>query len=207
MKRIALVTGLALCMVIAAVRSAEPTATDELLTKLAGIEQLQGNFQQVQKGLDGKVMAETSGRFQLLRPGFFSWEILAPDSQLIIANPEFLWHHDRDLETVTRRLVAGSEQLAPLQVLGGDESILRERFTVSRTSEQAWTLIPVAGDPGFQQLVLIFNDGAIGGMEILDSLNQRVEVQFSNLDSSATLSPADFAFSPPDGVDLFYYDE
>ena len=194
-------------MVIAAVRSAEPTATDELLTKLAGIEQLQGNFQQVQKGLDGKVMAETSGRFQLLRPGFFSWEILAPDSQLIVANPEFLWHHDRDLETVTRRLVVGSEQLAPLQVLGGDENILRERFTVSRTSEQAWTLIPVAGDPGFQQLVLIFSDGAIEGMEILDSLNQRVEVQFSNLDSSTALSPADFAFSPPDGVDLFYYDE
>ena len=194
-------------MVIAAVRSAEPTATDELLIKLAGIEQLQGNFQQVQKGLDGKVMAETSGRFQLLRPGFFSWEILAPDSQLIVANPEFLWHHDRDLETVTRRLVAGSEQLAPLQVLGGDENILRERFTVSRSSEQAWTLIPVAGDPGFQQLVLTFSDGVIEGMEILDSLNQRVEVQFSNLDSSTALSPEDFAFSPPDGVDLFYYDE
>ena len=67
-------------MVIAAARSAEPTATDELLIKLAGIEQLQGSFQQVHKGLDGKVMAETSGRFQLLRPGFFSWEILAPDS-------------------------------------------------------------------------------------------------------------------------------
>ena len=194
-------------MVIAAARSAEPTATDELLIKLAGIEQLQGNFQQVQKGLDGKVMAETSGRFQLLRPGFFSWEILAPDSQLIVANPEFLWHHDRDLETVTRRLVAGSEQLAPLQVLGGDENILRERFTVSRSSEQAWTLIPVAGDPGFQQLVLTFSDGVIEGMEILDSLNQRVEVQFSNLDSSTALSPEDFAFSPPDGVDLFYYDE
>ena len=194
-------------MVIAAARSAEPTATDELLIKLAGIEQLQGSFQQVQKGLDGKVMAETSGRFQLLRPGFFSWEILAPDSQLIVANPEFLWHHDRDLETVTRRLVAGSEQLAPLQVLGGDENILRERFTVSRSSEQAWTLIPVAGDPGFQQLVLTFSDGVIEGMEILDSLNQRVEVQFSNLDSSTALSPEDFAFSPPDGVDLFYYDE
>jgi outer membrane lipoprotein carrier protein len=207
MKRILLVTGLALCVVIGAVRSAEPTATDELLTKLAGIEQLQGNFQQVQKGLDGKVMAEASGRFQLLRPGFFSWEILAPDSQLIIANPDFLWHHDRDLETVTRRPVAGSEQMAPLQVLGGDEAILRERFTVSRTSEQAWTLIPVAGDPGFQQLVLTFSDSAIEGMKILDSLNQQVEVRFSNLDSAATLSPEDFAFSPPDGVDLFYYDE
>ena len=97
--------------------------------------------------------------------------------------------------------------MAPLQVLGGDENILRERFTVSRSSEQAWTLIPVAGDPGFQQLVLTFSDGVIEGMEILDSLNQRVEVQFSNLDSSTALSPEDFAFSPPDGVDLFYYDE
>ena len=207
MKRILLITGLALCMVIGVVRSDQPTGTDALIAQLAEIEYLQGNFEQTQKGPDGKTMAKSSGRFQLLRPGFFSWEILAPDSQLIIANPEFLWHHDRDLETVTRRPVVGSEQMAPLQVLGGDEDILRERFTVNRSSDTSWILIPVASDPGFQQLVLTFSDNTLAGMQILDSLNQRVEVSFSNLDSGTPLTAEDFAFSPPDGADLFYYDE
>ncbi|MEP1593794.1 MAG: outer membrane lipoprotein chaperone LolA, partial [Halieaceae bacterium] len=184
-----------------------PTTTDALLAQLAGIDYLQGNFEQTQQGQNGKTMATSSGRFQLLRPGFFSWEILSPDSQLIIANPEFLWHHDRDLETVTRRPVAGSEQMAPLQVLGGDEDILRERFTVNQSSDTSFTLIPVASDPGFQHLTLTFSNGTLVSMQILDSLNQQVEVRFSNLDSTTPLAPEDFAFSPPDGADLFYYDE
>jgi outer membrane lipoprotein carrier protein len=207
MKRILLITGLALCMVIGVARSAEPTATDALLARLAEIEYLQGNFEQAQQGQGGETMARSSGRFQLLRPGFFSWEILSPDSQLIIANPEFLWHHDRDLETVTRRPVLGSEQMAPLQVLGGDEDILRQRFTVNRSSDSSWILIPVASDPGFQQLILTFGDGTLASMQILDSLNQQVKVSFSNIDSTTPLAPEDFAFSPPDGADLVYYDE
>ena len=44
-------------------------------------------------------------------------------------------------------------------------------------------------------------------MEILDKLNQRVVIAFDQLDASAALTPADFAFQPPDGADLFYYDE
>lgn len=194
-------------MVLGAIRSVEAAAIDDLLARLVGIERLQGNFEQIQQGQDGDVLAESSGRFQLLRPGFFSWEILSPDSQLIVANPEYLWHHDRDLETVTRRPVAGGEQMAPLQVLGGNEAVLRERFTVSRRGDDAWALIPVAGDPGFQQLVLKFDQGIIVGMEIIDRLGQVVKVQFSNLDSETALAPEDFAFSPPEGADLFYYDE
>ena len=194
-------------MVLGAIRSVNATPTDELLARLLDIRQLQGNFEQVQLGLDGDTLATSSGRFQLLRPGFFSWEILSPDSQLIIANPEYLWHHDRDLETVTRRPVAGGDEMTPLQVLGGDEAILRERFTVARGEGDSWTLIPVAGDPGFQQLVLAFDNSGVAGMEIIDRLGQVVKVTFSNLDRETVLSAEDFAFSPPEGADLFYYDE
>ena len=31
-------------------------------------------------------------------------------------------------------------------------------------------------------------------------------IEFSDLDSSSPLTPADFAFTPPPGVDLFYHD-
>jgi hypothetical protein len=34
-----------------------------------------------------------------------------------------------------------------------------------------------------------------------------VVIEFTELDSDSTLSSADFAFSPPVGADLFYYDE
>ena len=99
--------------------------TDALLEELRAMQHLQGDFTQRQYTREDALLVESSGRFRLLRPGYFSWEITAPDSQLIVADPQYLWHHDRDLETVTRRPVTNSAQMSPLQVLGGDEVVLR----------------------------------------------------------------------------------
>ena len=105
-----------------------------------------------------------------------------------------------------RRPVTG-EQMAPLQVLGGDEQLLRERFEVSSGGSDSFTLVPAGGDPGFRRLTLEFRSGQLSSMEIIDRLNQRVSVQFSQLDADRQLTPADFAFQPPPDADLFYYDE
>ena len=104
------------------------TDLNDLLAALAPIERLQGLFAQRQYGQDSLLLAESSGSFKLLRPGYFAWEIRSPDQQLIIADPEFIWHFDRDLETVTRRPVNSESAMTPLQILGGDESALREKF-------------------------------------------------------------------------------
>ena len=207
MKRILLIIGLGLSLIVGVIKSAELSAYDELWERLAKFDQLQGRFEQTQFDQDGKVIAQSSGHFKLLRPGFFAWEIFSPDSQLIIANPEFLWHHDRDLETVTRRPITGSAEFSPLQVLGGDAQVLRERFTITQTKPDQFLLIPTLGDAGFQQLSLHFDAGGLSSMEIIDSLNQRVQITFSNLDTDSSLQASDFAFSPPAGADLFYYDQ
>ena len=204
MKRSLLLTGLCLFTALA---TASDEAVDQLLAELSGLHQLQGDFRQTQFGQEGQPLAESSGRFQLLRPGYFVWEILSPDSQLIIADPDNLWHYDRDLETVTRRPVSGREEMSPLQVLGGDEDILRERFTVTVEPGGAYRLLPVVGDPGFRSLTLRLQAGAIRGMEILDNLDQRISIEFMNLDAATSLTVDDFAFSPPEDADLFYHDE
>ena len=53
----------------------------ELLQQLQAIEQLQGSFSQRQFDGNGELVAESSGVFRLLRPGYFAWEVRAPDSQ------------------------------------------------------------------------------------------------------------------------------
>jgi outer membrane lipoprotein carrier protein len=206
MKRLLYIAGLGLCL-LAAISSASDNAADQLLAELSGLSHLQGDFSQRQLGEGGEVLAESSGRFRLLRPGYFAWEILSPDSQLIIADPQNLWHYDRDLETVTRRPVAGRAEMSPLQVLGGDENLLRERFTVTVAEDGAFQLLPVAGDQGFRRLTLYLDGGSIQGMDILDSLGQRVTIEFRNLDAATALTAEDFAFTPPAGADLFYHDE
>ncbi len=205
--RFIVIAGLGLCLAAGIVR-ADEAATDELIERLEGIEQLAGRFDQEQFSRDsGEKVGGASGSFKLLRPHYFAWEIDAPDSQLIVADPEYVWHHDRDLETVTRRPVEGNEALSPLQVLGGDNEALRANYQVERDGEGRYQLTPNASNAGFKQLVLVLEDGQLAGMEIRDNLDQRLVISFSAVETSPGLTPADFAFQPPEGVDLFYHDQ
>lgn len=180
---------------------------NDLIAALAPVKRLQGSFSQQQYGQDNVLLSESSGKFRLLRPGYFAWEILSPDNQLIIAGPQYIWHHDRDLETVTRRPVTTDAEMTPLQILGGDEDALREKFQVVRKDKGAFLLTPVSPDVGFRQLTLYLDGAALTGMEIQDNLDQNVVIKFTNLDSTSALSADDFVFTPPPGADLFYYDE
>ncbi len=186
---------------------AESAAVDELIEILQQTSRLQGTFEQRQYDANDVLLAESSGHFKMLRPGYFSWEIEAPDSQLIVANPEYIWHHDKDLETVTRRPVTDSGVLSPLQILGGREELLRSQFSVSKSANGIFTLVPNQSEPGFSRLALTLEGAVITGMEIIDALDQRVVIQFREVGDSSALSEQDFAFIPPDGVDLFYYDQ
>ncbi len=205
--RLIALAGLTVCFLFGILRSEAADPATELSARLETLEHLQGRFEQRQYDDTGQLVQVSGGRFRLLRPDYFSWEIDSPDSQLVIAGPEFIWHHDRDLETVTRRPVSGNVDATPLQVLGGDESVLREQFTVSALAEEQYRLEQRGVDAGFRELTLRFAGDTIVGMEVVNKLNQRVVITFTEVDAATALRPADFAFEPPPGADLFYYDE
>jgi outer membrane lipoprotein carrier protein len=187
---------------------AETPAIEQLTSQLQGLERLQGRFAQTQYANDSEQAVSTSaGRFRLLKPHYFAWEIERPDSQLIITDGQYLWHHDRDLETVTRRPVTDTDEMSPLQVLAGDTALLGEQYAVTLTGQGRYRLQPKGGNPGFKALTLIFAAQQISGMEILDNLNQRLFIQFSELDAETVQTPADYRFVPPEGADLFYHEQ
>ena len=186
---------------------AQDSAVDALHTVLINVESLQGTFTQKQYGEEGDLLEQSSGQFHILRPGFFRWEITHPDSQLIIADPNYLWHHDRDLETVTSRPASEQGEMAPLRVLGGSRSALVDSFTVTRGEADTYVLEPREPDAGFQRVTLAFHDGTLTGMTVNDDLQQTVTIEFFEVDTETALTPADFAFTPPQDADLFYYDE
>lgn len=200
--------GLALCL-LAGVARAQDEAAAALSAELDKIVHIQGTFLQRQYAASGgDLVAENRGNFRLLRPGFFAWEIVEPDSQLIIADLEYLWHYDRDLETVTRRPLAGREEVSPLQVLGGDTAALARNYSVETAGVGRYRLTPLPGtSPGFKTLVVILAEERFSGMEIEDNLGQRLFIEFVDVDTASSLKPADFAFSPPEGADLFYHDQ
>ncbi|NND68420.1 MAG: hypothetical protein HKN19_12605 [Halioglobus sp.] len=181
-------------------------ALDELFALLEPLAQLQGEFTQLQYDDRGASLGESRGTFRVLRPDYFAWDISAPDSQLVIAGPEFLWHHDRDLDTVTRRRVDTTGGITPLEILAGDRDAIVTRLQVSREAD-GFLLQPSAGeDVGFSRLLLRFEGDRLAGMDVLDNLDQRLVIAFSALDLAPGLTAADFAFVAPPDADLFYHD-
>ena len=208
MRRVRVIAGLGLCLLAVIARAGDTAATDQLLARLNRITHLQGEFSQRQYGEGDAVMAESSGAFKLLRPFFFSWEIRAPDNQLVVANAEYLWHYDIDLQTATRHPVVGNVEASPLQILGGDEAALRDQYAVTQDADNTFTLTPLGTGHSFRRLTVTFADDTISRMDIVDKLGQRVVVDFERVDAKTPLSSGDFEFTPPSGdVDLFYYDD
>ncbi len=184
-------------------------ATDELLQRLAPLKSLSGEFKQTQFLQNSEAPRYSSGTFTLLRPGYFSWNIESPDSQLILATPKYIWQYDRDLDTVSRRPVSNEGDMSPLQVLGGKEERLREDYKISSESGEGgadFELTPLKSGAGFKLLTLQFRGDAISGMRITDNLGQRIEVIFSALKTNQPISATEFDFTPPPGADLFYHD-
>ena len=58
----------------------------DVLETLAEREGMAGQFTQEIISPEGEVLERSSGSFGLLRPHFFRWEILTPDSQLLLAD-------------------------------------------------------------------------------------------------------------------------
>lgn len=186
---------------------ADERPTDELASLLEALTTLQGKFAQRQYDESGALLVESSGQFKLLRPGYFYWEIQAPDSQLVVADPKYVWHHDRDLETATRRPANDSEDMAPLQILNADGAFLRASFDIESPLTESYTLTPRTSSFGFDRVTLVFSQGHIQSMEIADKLGQRVFVEFHSVIENPALGVEDFAFTPPPSADIFHYDQ
>ena len=196
-----------LCMVPLLSMAQSNADANALLVVLEQFKHVEGRFSQRQFGQDGVLLTESSGEFRVLRPSYFSWQVLSPDEQLIIVDPEFIWHYDRDLETVTRRPVAGDAEMVPLKILGGDAGQLEEKFHIVREGEDAFVLTPLSDGAGFKQLSLHVDQARLSGMKIQDNLDQWVEIIFTDIDAGVELSSADFTFTPSPDADLFYYDQ
>lgn len=179
-------------------------AADALGETLASIAQLSGRFRQTIYPEAGGRATTSTGEFRLQAPGRFLWRIDPPDNQLVVTQGEYLWHYDADLETATRRPVSESAS-APLQVLAGDRDSLAQDFSVSRSGDGVYMLIPRASGAGFQSLELSLEDGLPVSLAIVDNLSQRIEIRLEALSTESFDSDV-FDFTPPDSADVFIHD-
>ena len=113
----------------------------DVLETLAAREGMAGQFTQEIISPEGEVLEQSNGNFALLRPHFFRWEILAPDSQLLLANSDQLTQIDWDLEVVVERPIVETAS-SPLQWLLASRATLDAAFDIALSADAA-VLIPV----------------------------------------------------------------
>lgn len=166
---------------------------------LMGLESLAGRFEQRILTTDGELVSRSEGSFALLRPHFLRWKVEAPGQQLLLSDGEFLWQYDLDLETLARQPV-DPEQMSPLRLLMEPETALAEDYRITR-KDGSMVLEPLADEPLFQQVEVIFSKDVPAKLTLIDNLGQTISVELM-VDHSATPSPEDFVFEPPSGVEI-----
>jgi chaperone LolA len=194
-------------LVFSLLSPASLTSADTLQDRLAAVTSLAGHFQQTLLSGEGEVLEQSSGAFSLLRPGFLSWHILEPEEQWLLASGETLWHYDVELETATRRRIPAGNPTSPLTILGADSALLAQWYRVEQLSAERWQLLPSFDNAEFASVELGFAGGLPAEMLIRDNLGRSTVISLTELDAARSLSPAEFAFEPPAGIDIYSSDE
>ena len=160
---------------------ASPALRADVLEMLAAREGMAGQFKQEIISPEGEVLERSNGNFALLRPHFFRWEILTPDSQLLLANSEELTQIDWDLEVVVERPIAETAS-SPLQWLLASRAKLDATFDISLSGDAAM-LIPVDPQSPYGRLDIARVSDAVWRLDAEDRGGQVLRVELrENID-------------------------
>jgi len=170
--------------------------------RLAAHDQAQGSFTQELRDEEGELIERSSGRYAVLRPGFFRWEIESPDRQELVVADGTLWHYDLDLRTVTVREVDPDTQFTALDLLARDRAELAERFSVEPLGDDRFRLLPRFPRAGFGAVVLSWEGTTLAAMDVQQRGGQTLSLALTPDEDGAPLSAEDFAFEVPDGVEV-----
>lgn len=147
----------------------------------------------------------SSGKMALKRPGKFRWEITKPNHQVIIADDQYLWIYDVDLEQATRKDINKDTSNSAI-LLSGSTRAIEQRFIIAnfetRGDSRIFQLKPKSSQDMFQQVDLIFTNGNLSAMSVIDNLGQRNTFSFTNVKINPSLGSNLFQFTAPRGVDV-----
>ena len=181
-------------------------ATEENLDHFfSEIETYSASFVQVVLDEGLNPLEESSGRMWLSRPGKFRWDYEPPLEQQIISDGEKVWMYDIDLEQVTIRSVSETLGRSPALLLSGGKDF-KARYDIRDLGEHGamqWIgLVAKAGDSGFEDIRIGFENGQFRLMELVDGLGQTTRLSFARASENPIITDDVFEIELPPGVDI-----
>ncbi len=184
---------------------AHADALEKLHQFLTSTQTVRADFSQIVVAKNGKRPLQSSGTMLVSRPGKFRWEVEKPFSQLLVGDGEKVWIYDPDLRQVSTQKFDAALGSTPAALLVG-HNVLERHFTLREIGEREgmeWLeATPKTADSGFDKLQIGFLGNDLKAMELFDNFGQTTSLIFSNLERNPRLSPTQFQFTPPAGVDV-----
>nr|WP_298172259.1 outer membrane lipoprotein chaperone LolA [uncultured Pseudomonas sp.] len=183
----------------------ETVAVQKLTQLLNQAQTITARFSQLTLDGSGTQLQETAGQLALKRPGLFRWHTDEPMEQLLVSNGETVWLYDPDLEQVTIQTLDQRLTHTPALLLSGDVSKISENFEISHKEGGNvidFILKPKSKDSLFDSLRLSFRDGVLNDMQLIDSIGQRTNILFLNVQMNEALDDKQFSFDIPEGADV-----
>jgi outer membrane lipoprotein carrier protein len=150
----------------------------------------------------------STGTFEFQRPSRFKFVYSKPFAQTLVADGQTLWLYDVDLNQVTARKQAQVLGSTPAAVIASavDLKALEKDFALKAEPDRdglQWVLAtPRSKDGQLQSIRVGLKGDQLAALDILDSFGQRSLMNFSNLQTAATLPAGTFDFKPPAGADV-----
>lgn len=172
---------------------------------LSDITTLEATFKQTLLDEQAKTIQESSGVFQLKRPGKFRWDYTKPYEQLIIADGRKLWVYDADLEQVTVKKQDTALGNTPALLLTGGRAVEKDFNVQSKGIQEGlewFELKPKDKESSFQKINLAFSKNKLQQMELIDGFGQTTRLVFDGITINKSIAAKQFQFKPPRGVDI-----
>lgn len=172
---------------------------------VAGMQTMQGTFEQRIQDKSGKLIQEGHGTLAFARPGKFRWVYEAPYVQIIVGDGAKVWIYDEDLQQVTVRKLDQALGSTPAALLAGSNEMLREFAMTDEGVHDGldWVeAVPRNKDSNFDRIRIGFGPNGLAAMELTDAFGQITRLRFKNLQRNPRLDPALFRFTPPKDADV-----
>ena len=189
-----------------------PSFANDSIQKLdrffAEVQSFQGKFIQTVYDENDEVMQQSEGEVALLKPGRFSWQYTQPFPQLILADGEYLWIYDEDLQQASAKPIDTALGNAPIMLLTNvrpltDDFEIKEAFNKDGLS---WVeLTPLVQDTEFHKIQIGLDDIGVKKMELQDHFSQKTVIEFVDLQTNVSFKPDQFTFVAAEGVDVVGY--
>jgi outer membrane lipoprotein carrier protein len=185
----------------------EDASLARLATLLAATTSITAHVEQLIIDQDGRELQETSAELQMRKPANFSWQITSPYEELMVTNGTLIWRYEPDLEQVTIQNFDSELDRTPVMLLNGTAEAINAAYAVSATDMDGaglWRFILLPRKPSslFERLSLTFVGEQLQEMQFEDSLGQQTSLSFSAVARNGMLDPAQFEFTPPEGVEI-----